>query len=72
MIRMEFFYFLKKFFKSKEPFILKNKINIERPIATSTEEIVKTNKIKLLFMKENNLNNSIIKPNKIISKNNIT
>ena len=69
---MEFFYFIKKFLISNEPLNLKNKINIESPIATSTDEIVKTNKIKLLFIKDNDLNNSIIKPNKIISKNNIT
>jgi hypothetical protein len=72
MIWVKFFYFFKKFFISKDPLILKNKINIERPIATSTEEIVKTNKIKLLLIKENDLNNSIINPNKIISKYNIT
>ena len=72
MIWMEFFYILKKFLISKEPLILKNKINIVRPIATSTDEIVKTNKIKLLFIDENVLNNSNIKPNKIISKYKIT
>lgn len=69
---MEFFYLLKKFFTSKQPLTLKNKINNERPIATSTDEIVNTSSIKLLFMKENDLNNSIINPNKIISRYKIT